>query len=87
MTESGGFFNSTQIETAQRVFKFVLAKDWFDRTHDNEQALSKFIAHCLQKGMADIDELGNAVESVAKIKWSKANDLMAWPIKASLADD
>jgi hypothetical protein len=81
------FFQSEEIHLVRRVFKGILSNVWFDRTHDNEQALAKFLVRCLQSGMKDEDNLRLVGENAALIKWSTTQDLSAWPIKASLADE
>jgi hypothetical protein len=87
MNLNSGFFSSEAIHLMQRVFKGILSKEWFDRTHENEQALAKFLVRCLQSGLKEEDNLRLVGENAALIKWSKSQDMIAWPIKSSLADN
>lgn len=80
-------FDIIDVQMVQRVYKAILSKGSFDRTHDNEQALAKFLVRCLQGGMKDEESLRLVGENAAIIKWSKSQELMAWPIRSSLAED
>lgn len=87
MISTIAFFQSNEIEMAKRIFKTILAKDWFERSHDNEQALAQFIARCIQKGMKEEDHLCQIAESAAKMKWAKTQDLAALPVNGWLTED
>lgn len=87
MTIRALVFNSEDVQMLQRVFKAILSKDSFERTHENEQALSKFLVRCVQSGMKEEESLRLVGENAAIIKWSKTRELIAWPIRSSLVED
>ncbi len=87
MSLNSAFFPSEEIQLMQRVFKGILSNEWFHRSHENEQALAKFLVRCLQSGMKEENNLRLVGENAALIKWSKSQDMTAWPIKSSLAEN
>ncbi|UVC07239.1 hypothetical protein IHQ71_18715 [Rhizobium sp. TH2] len=81
MTNRNLVLNLQEVQMLQRVFKAILSKGSFERTHENEQALAKFLVRCVQSGTIDEDSLRLVGENAAIIKWSKTHDLMAWPVR------
>jgi hypothetical protein len=71
MTNRALVFNPQEVQMLQRVFKVILSNGSFNRTHDNEQALAKFLVRCLQSGMKEEENLRLVAENATSVKWSK----------------